>query len=241
MSSSENERCLICNYSLIKNGDLLKMECGHIYHRTCAENRSNNIENIDCCNCGKKLAIGEALKLDKIKAGIQCSLCQNPLDSKDDLVTTACSHRYHRMCVKDYCNNKQNTNCCICGKESALDKALDQDITITDVQCSICENYLDRQDDVVTIACDHKCHRTCAESRPNTRHRRDCRICHKASVDGQTLDQDKMATRNTKTREPYHNQPESNKNVSYLIVSIESDNKYKSYAFVSTIKKMLKA
>jgi hypothetical protein len=210
-----NAQCSICGCRFHENDDLLTTECGHTCHRACAEDHHANRSNINCRVCGKESALDEELDRNKIKKGILCSICKNPLDPKDDLVTTACDRTYHRMCAQDGRNNTQKTNCHICGKESALGEALDQDATTTETQYSICGKPLDPKSNLVTTACGHPCHRTCAECRLNTRHRRDCRVCHKDLVYDEVLDQDKMSRRSIIIRQSYPDQLQSDKNVSY--------------------------
>jgi transcription elongation factor Elf1 len=124
-------------------------------------------------------------------------ICGKSLGEKDDLIMTRCGHIYHRICAQDRHDNRQKTDCRVCGKESAFGEALDRDMGMTEAQCSICGKSLNMKDDLTTTACGHTCHRTYAEYRPNTMHTIDCRVCYKDSVPEEMLDQDTKSERST--------------------------------------------
>ena len=54
----------------------------------------------------------------------ECSICENPLNEIDDLITTNCNHTFHRACAQERFDKKKRTDCHFCHKESALGDAL---------------------------------------------------------------------------------------------------------------------
>ncbi|CAF1459194.1 unnamed protein product [Adineta steineri] len=62
-------------------------------------------------------------------------MCKNPLDSKDDLVSTKYGQTYHRICAQDHRDTKESTNGPVGGKDSTLGEALDPDKPTTEAQC----------------------------------------------------------------------------------------------------------
>lgn len=213
--------CSICKNPLDPKDDLVTTECRHTYHRSCAQHRYDDRQKTNCRVCGMESALGKTLDRDISTTEAKCPICEKYLGEKEESITTTCGHSYHRTCAQHRYDSRQKTNCRVCGKDSVVGEALDQNKATTERQCSICGNSLDPRDDLATTACGHVSHRTCAESRPNTRNRSDCRVCHNDSTREETLNRDKTSTRSTKTVQISPNQLEPDKYVSYSIMQIE--------------------
>ncbi|CAF1338944.1 unnamed protein product [Adineta steineri] len=59
----------------------------------------------------------------------------------------------------------------------ALVNALHPNQSDTKEECSICEAFMQSEEDLVTTSCRHTFHRVCAEKRVNENNRSDCRVC----------------------------------------------------------------
>ena len=66
--NNDNEECVICQEIIeSKNSDdqsyeIVKLECGHLYHKRCIENWYKSSKNKDCPSCRKDISIKEYLK-----------------------------------------------------------------------------------------------------------------------------------------------------------------------------------
>jgi hypothetical protein len=62
MSASSNEdECSICESELQTNDEKVTTECGHTFHRKCAQIRLEQKHKSDCRQCGKQSALAKAL------------------------------------------------------------------------------------------------------------------------------------------------------------------------------------
>jgi hypothetical protein len=112
----------------------------------------------------------------------ECSICENFFVEEDDLVTTSCHHIFHRTCAENRIKEKNKSDCRVCQKPSALADALHSNENVIKNECSICKEGFDPKPDFITTSCQHKFHRTCAESRVKEKNKSDCRVCRKSSA-----------------------------------------------------------
>ncbi|CAF1243474.1 unnamed protein product [Rotaria sordida] len=61
MSSFVTAECPICEEPLGKNDEVVITECGHTFHRACAQERVNKKKKTDCRVCQKESALANAL------------------------------------------------------------------------------------------------------------------------------------------------------------------------------------
>jgi Ring finger domain/RING-type zinc-finger len=108
----------------------------------------------------------------------ECSICERPIDVKEDLVITDCLHIFHRDCAQKRVDERNRTDCHICHKDSALAEALREPATTNKI-CTICEEVWFQKEDLVMTSCHHVFHRDCAQKRLDTRKKTDCHVCHK--------------------------------------------------------------
>jgi hypothetical protein len=60
-ASSTEDECSICDSQLQTNDEKVTTECGHTFHQKCAQIRLEQKHKSDCKQCGKQLALANAL------------------------------------------------------------------------------------------------------------------------------------------------------------------------------------
>lgn len=182
MSASQIEECSICEEQFNDNDDLVTTTCNHKFHRTCAEKRVKNRNKSDCRVCKQPSALVDALRPNETNIRDRCSICKEAFNPKLELVTTSCHHTFHRTCAKNRLEKRNKSDCRVCKQPSALADALLPYEPSVGEECSICEEVLKPEEDLVITSCRHTFHRNCAENRVKTQNRSDCRVCKKPSV-----------------------------------------------------------
>ena len=187
MSSSQKDKCFICEKLFNQEDDVVTTSCDHTYHRSCAENRVNVKNRSDCRVCEKSSALADALLPKTPIIEGECKICEKAFKLEEDLVTTSCNHTFHRACAENRLNKKNKSDCRVCEKPLALLDALRSSENIIENMCSICSTAFDPKPDLVTTSCQHTFHRTCAKNRVEEKNKSDCRICQKPSALAEAL------------------------------------------------------
>ena len=221
MASLTTDECSICEGPLNTNGKVITTECQHVFHRTCAQNRLKNNNRTDCYICEKSSAIADALEHDESTGNTECKICENPVNESDDVLVTDCNHVFHRACAQQRLNKSKRTDCRVCDRPSAIGDALLRDILNIHKECKICENTLNKNDDILITDCQHPFHVTCAQNRVNTTKRTDCRKCNKPSAIGLALEQNQKSNSTENNTELRSAAPHSSLIVSCLLNSVE--------------------
>lgn len=112
----------------------------------------------------------------------ECSICESVIYAHEKILTTDCQHDFHRACAVERMETKNRTDCYQCAKPSAIADALEHEQSTIDTECKICENPLNKNDDIITTNCQHVFHRSCALERMNKKRQTKCRKCGKASA-----------------------------------------------------------
>lgn len=81
----------------------------------------------------------------------ECFICENELREIDDVIITDCEHTFHRNCAQNHLDTTQKSNCPICHEDSAVFKALSQNVT-TNITKSM-ENSDDPLEYVSCLCC----------------------------------------------------------------------------------------
>ncbi|CAF3364570.1 unnamed protein product [Rotaria sp. Silwood2] len=107
----------------------------------------------------------------------ECPICEENLQQKEDSITTSCGHKFHRQCAEKRLRETNKSDCRVCQRPSALQDALRINEDIIENECPICEENLQKNEDLLTTSCGHVFHRQCAEERLRETNKSDCRLC----------------------------------------------------------------